>query len=204
MVQAVETVLPRSGRPVADRARAQQDRPGRRRDARGLENRFPGSLQVSAQTGEGARRTSRSRCAALRGPVPGRGAAGAVRAGDVVSSLRARTADRAPRGSRRRSSSAHGCPSGLRRLAPFLVRDAVALRDRAPRHRLRDDASLPRAPTRATPASISLPASASCSARALRRANGHRGSHPEGYAGLVIPRSGLASSTASRSSILPG
>ena len=87
----------------------------------------------------------------------------------------------------------------LRRFAAFLVADAAARRRRR-RSRAPDPAapagarSCRRAPTQATRASTSRRASASSSRRASARssATGLAVAIPEGYAGFVQPRSGLA------------
>ena len=106
--------------------RAQQGRPRRPRAPERLENRFPGSVPVRRRREKGS-----SACApdrrALRESVPGRRAARAVREGGRgVGPLCARTSDRAARGPRGRRFIRASLPEReLRRLAPYLVRDAV-------------------------------------------------------------------------------
>ena len=198
MVQAVEAVLSEIGAGelpielVLNKIDRLDDETRER-----LENRFPGSLQVSARVRRGPRRTPRSRCRALRGPVPGRGAAGAVRAGRRrLVPLRARTADRAPRGScgrclhPRTAARAGAAPPGAVPRSRRRRRSVIEL----PVTRLRDDASLPQG---------AYPGDAGLDLVACERVElgpGERGvvptgiavAIPEGYAGLVIPRSGLA------------
>ena len=93
----------------------------------------------------------------------------------------------------------------LRRFAPFLVADAERARvERVielPIRRLRADAVCPVRATPATPGSTWPPASASSSAPGERAVvgTGLAVAIPEGYAGFVQPRSGLAASTGSRS-----
>ncbi len=73
----------------------QVDPLGRRR----LSNRFPGSLQISAATGEGVGRAARADREPLRRPLRGRPAAAALRGGrEARRAVRARRADRRARG----------------------------------------------------------------------------------------------------------
>ena len=198
MVQAVESVLTEigAGELPIELVLNKIDRvDGETRER--LEDRFPGSIQVSAEIRRGPRGPPRSSRRAVRGPVPGRGAPGAVRAGRRrLVPLRARTADRAPRGSRRRclhprtaaraGVAAPGAVPGSRRRCCFVIELPVT--------RLRDEASLPQG---------AYPGDAGLDLVACERVELGPGERcvvptgiavaiPEGYAGLVIPRSGLA------------
>ena len=199
MVQAVEAVLTEIGAaelPIELVLNKVDCVDGETRER--LENRFPGSLQVSAQTGEGLE--------ALRGRIAERFEARfqvvellvPYERGDVVSSLYALGPPIELREDRADGVfiRARLPERELRRLAPFLVRDAVARRYviELPVIRLRDDASLPQG---AYPGDAGLDLVA---CEPVELGPGERGvvptgiavAIPEGYAGLVIPRSGLA------------
>ena len=193
-------------RRAARRARAEQDRRastrcGRRR----LANRFPGALQVSARTGEGLdelRARIAERFAERFEPV---GCSCRTRTGAKLAELYELGApidereDRADGVLRPRAAAARAT---LRRFAPLPRRRARTSRSarrrviELPITRLRDGRR--RCPTRAYagdagPRPRRLRARTS-SARASGRVvgTGLAVAIPEGYAGLVLPRSGLA------------
>ena len=163
MIDAVENVLHEIG---ADDVPVelvlnkidQVDPLGRRR----LSNRFPGSLQISAETGEGLEAAARADRRALRGSVRGRPAAAAVRGGrEARGALCARRPDRRAQGhggrrARPRPPAAAGRAAvrrvprrrGARRPAEERVIDAFRVRGReAARCRLRRRTSATRGST---------------------------------------------------------
>ena len=203
MIGAVESVLHEIGADdvpveVVLNKIDQVDPLGRRR----LSNRFPGSLQISATTGEGVEEL-RARIATLfadryedvRLLLPVRGRRQACRA------VRARRTDRRARGlggrgARARSVAAQrGAP--LRALSRRRRRRELGGGARVtelPVARLRDDAILP-AQAYDGDAGLDLAACEHAELAPGERAivgTGVAVAIPDGYAGLVVPRSGLA------------
>ena len=174
---------------------------------RRLANRFPGALQVSAPTGEGLDALRAADRGALRRSLRGGAAARAVRRRrQARRAVRARRADRGARGQAggrprpRAAAAGRAAPVRAatwspRRSTSQSERRRALRRDRAPRSGAcaRRQSCLA-APTRATRASTSPPAIASCWARGSGRSwePGSRSEIPDGYAGFVLPRSGLA------------
>ena len=203
MIGAVESVLHEIGADdvpveVVLNKIDQVDPLGRRR----LSNRFPGSLQISATTGEGVEEL-RARIATLfadryedvRLLLPVRGRRQACRA------VRARRTDRRARGLGGRGARAR--PAAAQRGAPLR---ALSRRRRRrelgggarvtelPVARLRDDAILP-AQAYDGDAGLDLAACEHAQLAPGERAivgTGVAVAIPDGYAGLVVPRSGLA------------
>ena len=176
----------------------QVDPLGRRR----LSNRFPGSLQISASDGGGGRGAARPDRDTLRRPLRGRAAAAAVRGGrQARRAVRARRSDRRARGLGGRGARAR--PAAAARGAPLrpLSRrrrgrelGGGARVTELPVARLRDDAILP-AQAYDGDAGLDLAACEHAELGPGERAvvgTGVAVAIPDGYAGLVVPRSGLA------------
>ena len=174
----------------------QQDRRGRRDHRRRLANRYPDALQVSALTGEGLDE--------LRARIAERFAerfescaccSRTTRAASSTSCTRSARRSRSARTPTKACSSSPACRAArCRRFAPYLVADERLAVIELPIRRLRDDASCP-ARAYAGDAGLDL---AACervelgpgSARLV--GTGLAVAIPEGYAGFVQPRSGLA------------
>ena len=170
---------------------------------RRLANRYPDALQVSALTGEGLdelRARIAERFAERFEPVR---LLASVRGGrQAERAVRARRADRVAGGHRRRRARASpACRAARSRVSPRTssptprITSGPAPRDRAARSA--GSATTPSFPAGRTPAtrgSTSPPASASSSDRGRERPfrTGLAVAIPDGYAGFVQPRSGLA------------
>ena len=169
---------------------------------RRLANRFPDAVQVSALTGEGSRRPARAARGAVRGPLRVGAALSAVRGRrQARRAVRTRCADRGARRSGGRCLRARAAPAAGAAAVRGVPgrRSASGACERSPLIelpicRLRDDAVVPE---RAYEGDAGLDLSA-CERVELgpgERAvvgTGLAVAIPEGYAGFVQPRSGLA------------
>ena len=170
---------------------------------RRLSNRYPDALLVSAAHRRGPRRAARTGRGPLRGALRARSPAASVRRGrEAERAVRARRADRAARGHERGRAARRAAAAPRNPALRALPRRRLVARARdlgrhvieLPVRRLRDDAVLP---SQAYPGDAGLDLAA-CERVELgpgERAlvgTGLAVAIPDGYAGFVQPRSGLA------------